>query len=144
MDFDINAVMDAVRAGCMPVEVASTAGRKTFIVPGFGPNPTQTVEIDMEAGHPHPSRKIGRVTVFDAASFNQVLKDNADAGNIAIYMDRHPEKPSVVAVLNGNGTTGPGWGDFRVEISFRPTPQWTKWKERDGKLFTQVAFGGIP
>lgn len=140
MDFDINAVMDAVRAGCMPVEVASTAGRKTFIVPGFGPNPTQTVEIDMEAGHPHPSRKSGKVTVFDAASFNQVLKDNADAGNIAIYMDRHPDHPKVVAVLNGNGTAGPGWGDFRAEIEFRPTAQWVKWKALDGKLMQQVPF----
>jgi len=140
MDFNVEALIEAVRSGMVPFEVASTASRKTFIVPGFGPHASHTVEIDMEAGHPQPSRKSGAVTVFDAASFNQVLADNADAGSIAIYMDRHPEKPRVVAVMNGNGKGGPGWGDFRVEIAFRKTVQWSKWSALDGKLMQQVAF----
>ena len=87
-----------------------------------------------------PNRKAGSVTVFDAASFNQVIKDNSDAGDIAIYLDRDPNRPAIEAVLNGHGRTGPGWGDLRVKIEFRHTPQWTKWKAIDGKLLDQTSF----
>jgi uncharacterized protein YfdQ (DUF2303 family) len=136
----VKAIIEQARAGVAPIEVRSTLSKKTLVIPGHGEHAAQVIEVDCEAGAERPYRKRGKVTVFDAASFNMVLKDNADAGDIAIYIDRHPEKPAVVAVLNGNGVAGPGWGDFRAEIQFRPTPQWMKWKAMDGKLVQQVQF----
>ena len=134
---NMQAVIDAARGGQAPVKLYETPGRALVYVPtGEGVFHSH----DMEAGLPAPVRKRGRVVVFDAASFNQVLADNADAGDISVYFDRNPEKPSVVAILNGHGKSGPGWGDFRVEIAFRPTPQWAKWKGNDGKMLPQVAF----
>lgn len=142
MDIDnIATLIEAIRAGTAPIKEIDYPGRKVILLPGHDQFEARTVEIDAETGLPTPLRKRGRVVVFDAASFNMVLKDNADAGNIAIYIDRNPEKPAVVAVLNGNGVTGPGWGDFRCEIQFRPTPQWVKWRALDGKLLEQVPFG---
>jgi uncharacterized protein YfdQ (DUF2303 family) len=78
--------------------------------------------------------------VFDAASLNMTIADNSDAGNIAIYVNRDPNKPTVVAVLNGHGKGGAGWGDFRAEIAFRFTPQWAKWRGIDGKMMGQADF----
>lgn len=34
----------------------------------------------------------------------------------------------------------PRWGDFRAEIVFRFTGQWTKWKAIDGRMLSQVEF----
>jgi uncharacterized protein YfdQ (DUF2303 family) len=135
-DNDMKAVIDAAREGAAQQVLDATAG--VIFLPSA--NDGHGLTVDLQEYQPKPRRKSGRVTVFDAASFNQVLQDNGDAGNIAIYFDRNPEKPSVVAVLNGNGAAGPGWGDFRANIEFRPTPQWTKWKARDGKMLAQVDF----
>jgi uncharacterized protein YfdQ (DUF2303 family) len=142
MEIDnIATLIHEIRAGAEQTQIIDYPERKVIFVPGHGAHPAMTLEVDAETGLPAPVRKRGTVKVFDAASFNQVLKDNADTGvDCAIYMDRHPERPRVVAVMNGNGKHGPGWGDHRCEIEFRPTPQWTKWRALDGKLLQQVAF----
>jgi uncharacterized protein YfdQ (DUF2303 family) len=141
MDMDnMQAVIDTARQGAAPTLLAEEGTKQWWLIPGIGGIPSRAEKIDVEDAKGIPSRKRGTVTVFDAASFNQILADNADAGNIAIYFDRNPEKPAVVAVLNGNGPAGAGWSDFRAEISFRQTPQWKKWKEIDGKLMPQAAF----
>lgn len=137
---NIGTLIREIRAGAEPGVIHETPGRKTVLIPGHGDKSATQVNIDTEAGEMKPLRKRGKVTVFDAASFNQVLKDNADAGNIAIYFDRNPESPGVVAVMNGHGPAGPGWGDFRAEIVFRQTPQWKKWTKLDGHMMQQVPF----
>lgn len=140
-DTDLQAVIDAARAGQQPAELFRTGGLAHIFVPRGGENGANKIgSIPLEQGAATPFRKRGTMTVFDAASFNQVLADNADAGNISIYIDRTPERPSVVAVLNGHGPKGAGWGDFRVAIGFRATPQWEKWKRIDGKLLDQAEF----
>lgn len=138
MDNPLQAVIDAVRAG-VPSETLADVGTKRHTVVHSAGHSNVHV-IDLQDGLAKPVRKSGKVTVFDAASFNQVIADNSDAGNIAIYLDRNPNRPSVVAVLNGNGKAGPGWADFRLNIEFRPTPQWVKWRNLDGKLMPQVEF----
>lgn len=143
MDIDnIQAVIDAAREGSKPTLLSETVGVAHWFVPGHGERPSQITRVDLEAGADAPLRSKGLVTVFDAASFNQVIRDNTDTEtmNTTIYFDRNPTKPSVVAVMNGNGTEGPGWGDFRVQIVFRETPQWTKWKHHDGHMLPQVLF----
>lgn len=137
---NMQPVIDAARQGAVPTKLHEGDGVAHWLVPGVGAMPSNVHRVEYWKDVGTPRRKSGIVRVFDAASFNQILADNADAGNIAIYFDRNPEKPSVVAVLNGHGKTGPGWGDFRAEIQFRPTPQWVKWKAIDGRMMGQVAF----
>ncbi len=139
-DNDMQAVIEAAREGVPFQTIDETPAIRTILVPGHGDHKSEVKTIDREVGLPAPLRKRGTVVVFDAASFNQVLADNSDAGNIAIYFDRNPDKPSVVAVMNGNGKTGAGWSDYRAKIEFRPTPQWVKWKKLDGHMLPQVAF----
>jgi uncharacterized protein YfdQ (DUF2303 family) len=136
----MQAVIDAARQGAAPSKLTEVGTKQWWLVPGIAGHPSAVQLIDTEKAADKPSRKRGTVVCFDAASFNQVLADNADAGNIAIYIDRNPDKPSVVALLNGHGKAGPGWGDFRVSIEFRATPQWTKWKGIDGKMLPQAEF----
>ena len=129
---DMQAVIDAVRAGADLVTVPTTTDAILA--------PTVQEVHDLEHFHPKPRRKHGAVNVFDPASFNMVVNDNGDAGDVTIYVDRNPLFPSIVAVMNGHGKNGPGWGDFQVHLVFRQTPQWKRWKEIDGKLLPQVAF----
>ena len=137
---NLQAVIDVARSGVNPTTVAESNAKKHILIHGHGAHPSRVEILDMEVGLLAPLRKRGMVVVFDAASFNQVIADNKDAGNIAIYFDRNPERPSVVGVLNGNGKDGPGWGDFCVSIQFRPTPQWVRWKKIDGQLLPQAEF----
>ena len=137
---NVAAVIAAARESIPPVKLHTTAGKELyFAVHGAGGS-GEFYAHNTEAGASVPLRKRGLVTVFDAASFNMVLADNADAGNIVIYIDRNPIKPAVVAVMNGHGKAGAGWGDFRASIEFRPTPQWEKWRSIDGKMMSQAAF----
>lgn len=133
---DMQAVIDAARQGAAQQVLDKTAG-VVFLPSAEG---GMGKVLDLQEYQTRPRRKSGFVRCFDAASFNLVLRDNADAGDIAIYFDRNPLKPSVIAVLNGNGPQGPGWSDFRVAIEFRPTPQWVKWNALNGKLLPQVDF----
>jgi uncharacterized protein YfdQ (DUF2303 family) len=127
---DMQAVIDAARDGVKPFEVAP--GALFFTKDGL--------VVDLEKHSVTPHRKRGMTTVFDAASFNMVLADNADAGNTVIYLDRDLTTPRIVAVMNDHGKSGAGWRDFRAEIAFRQTPQWAKWRGIDGKMFSQKEF----
>lgn len=130
---NMQAVINAAREGVAPEAISDGL----IFIPGVNGNGSSLVSL--ERYEPQPLRKRGTVTVFDAASFNQVIKDNPGP-NIAIYLDRNPNAPVIEAVLNGNGPAGAGWGDHRAKIEFRPTPQWAKWKAIDGKLMDQTSF----
>jgi uncharacterized protein YfdQ (DUF2303 family) len=136
MDVDnMQAVIDAARTGYELVTLASDPNYKIIYTPTHG---VQTVSL--EKHNATPARKTGAVVVFEAESLNRMLADNAIAGATTIYVNPDAEKPAIVAVVNGNGSAGPGFGDFRISIGFRPTPQWTKWKSIDGKLLPQSDF----
>lgn len=139
-DSNMQAVIDAARAAGKTELLFESDRDRLYFVPGFGGHGSRIESVNLELGSDVPFRKRGTVTVFDAASLNMVLADNNDSGNIAIYIDRNPTKPAVVAVLNGHGKDGAGWGDFRAQIEFRKTPQWEKWTGIDGKLLPQATF----
>lgn len=135
---NLQAVIDAARAGQTPVRLLDVGKIAHFSVPSKdGP---VLKAISLESGLAAPVRKRGTIEVFDAASFNAILDANTDAGNIVVYVDRDADNPAIIAVMNGHGASGAGWGDFRVSIFFRFTPQWKKWKAIDGKMLIQAEF----
>jgi len=140
MDFDITKMIDVVRSGADHVDLHETQGRKTLLVHGFGQHDSKLLDVNLEAGAEKPLRKRGEVVVFDPDSFNRVIAANRDAGDATIYVDPKADDPRVVGVLNGNGTGGAGWGDLRISLAFRKTPQWEKWQKIDGKLLSQEEF----
>jgi uncharacterized protein YfdQ (DUF2303 family) len=137
MDVDnMQAVINAARLGQAPV-VLKTADHFQMV---SAPNGVSLLTLDLEKYNAAPARKRGVVTVFDAASMNELLTANAISGATTVYINPDAEKPAIVAVINGNGAAGPGHADFRASIGFRPTPQWVKWRAIDGKLLPQEAF----
>lgn len=134
---NMQAVIDAARLGQNPVHLETVGNKAHYSVPS--PQGTVIKTIDLEDGLAAPLRKRGHVKVFDAASFNAILNAN-EGGDATIYINRDADDPAIVAVLNGNGERGPGWGDFRSEIVFRFMSQWQKWKAIDGKMLGQVEF----
>src|ERR1700722_1867806 len=133
---NMQAVIDAARAGQAPV-VLKTADHFEVI---SSPEGVGIHIWELEKYNSAPFRKKGTVTVFDAASLNRLMVDNAGAGHITVYINPDADKPAIIAVLNGGGPDGPGWGDFRALIGFRETPQWAKWKAIDGRLLPQAQF----
>jgi uncharacterized protein YfdQ (DUF2303 family) len=133
---NVQAIIETARRGADWEIVRLDAESSVVFVPKLGDGDFRSLEQYL----PFPKRKSGAVTVFDAASFNIVVADNADAGSPSIYIDRDPISPGVVAVLNGHGKSGPGWSDLRVNLEFRKTPQWVRWNEIDGKMLPQVTF----
>lgn len=139
---NMQAVIDAARQGAAPAVVHEGNGRKMIVIPGIGDKPGRLETVNTEELGAHPLRKRGTVQVFDAASLNTIMAENADHA-ITVYVDRNPTEPAVVAVLNGHGAKGPGWGDFRASINFRATPQWLKWAGIDGRLMSQQDFANF-
>jgi len=136
MDVDnIQAVIDAAREGVHLVTLDESSHHKVVYSSKHG---LQTV--DLAPYQAHPAHKSGHVKVFDAVSFSTFLEENAVPDRTTIYIDRDPQKPAVVAVIDGNGKGGPGYGRFRASIAFRPMPQWVKWCAIDGKFMPQETF----
>jgi uncharacterized protein YfdQ (DUF2303 family) len=137
MEENAQAIIEAARLSDKAQPIATVGAVQHWLIPNQ--QGAQVQKISLEAGLLAPMRKRGTVTVFDATSFNSVLAVNHMDG-IAIYVDRDADNPKIVAVLNGNGEAGPGWGDFRAEIAFRFTPQWKKWRHIDGTMMPQTDF----
>lgn len=84
-----------------------------------------------------PRRKNGTVQLTQAASLVQYVNEHKDA-SVHLYASwRHK---TVVAVLNDHQEGAPGWGDHRAVLTLTTTPEWDKWREKDGVLAGQVAF----
>lgn len=138
MEENTQAIIDAARLGVEPKKLDTVGAVQHYGMPTI--NGVQMATVNLEKGLPAPLRPRGTVQVFDAVSFNELLAANDAAGDTTIYINRDATAPAIVAVLNGNGAGGPGWGDFRAEIVFRFTPQWKKWTAIDGKMMGQTAF----
>lgn len=139
-DMNIKDIVETARQG-VPAQVLAQEGpfQVVYLPHGAGGH-GEVKTVDVEKMQHEPFRKRGAVAVFDAASFSRILVDNEDAGDITVYVDRNPDKPAIVGVLNGHGIGGPGWSDFRVHMVFRETPQWVKWRKIDGQMLDQAAF----
>ena len=136
MEIDnIQAVIDTAQRALPAQVLDSTPHQKIVYTSDHG-----VQAIDLTKTQPAPFRKTGTVTVFEAESLNKLLVDNAVPGATTVYINPDAAKPAIVAVINGNGAAGPGFGDFRVSIGFRETPQWAKWKGIDGRLLPQADF----
>lgn len=135
---NMQAVIDAARQGQAPVMVANVGCIANYAIQTH--RGTEIVTVSLENGLRAPLRKRGTIEVFGAASFNDILEANKDAGPATIYINRDAADPAIVAVLNGHSRTGPGWGDFRAKITLRFTPQWKKWLAIDGNMLPQVDF----
>lgn len=135
---NLQAVIDAARDGQKPEGVVSMPGYVAMV----HRKDQAVTHVDFSAHMATPPRKRGTVKVFDILSLNTIMAANT-GGDIAVYIDPSATDPAIVAVLNGNGPSGPGHGDFRVSVVFRETVQWAKWKAIDGHYKGQEEFANF-
>ncbi|WP_159622701.1 DUF2303 family protein [Ruania rhizosphaerae] len=93
--------------------------------------------LDLSAHTSLPRRKKGRPVVRDAASFTAYVNRHTTAGT-EIYADA--TSTEVVAILDGNGDTAPGWGDHRVSLGLVQPPAWKAWNRLSGQMVDQQTF----
>src|ERR1700728_3738856 len=103
MEENTQAIIEAARLSDKAQPIATVGALQHWLIPTT--NGGQVQKVSLEAGLPAPLRKRGVVQVFDATSFNAVLAENHQDG-IAIYVNRDANAPAIVAVINGNGSTG--------------------------------------
>lgn len=83
-------------------------------------------QVNLERYAPRPHRPGGTVTVLTAEAFLTALQHRAhEADTVAVYGD--PDSCQLVAVLNDDYDGRGGWRDHRIELTLKPTPEWTHW-----------------
>lgn len=94
---------------------------------------------DLEPLLRNPMRRVGVVSVYDAASFIAVVKDQATAGT-RLYRTVTP--PRFVAVFNDHDHAGesPGWGDHRAVYTCPLSPEWSAWTTSNKRAMAQADF----
>lgn len=99
------------------------------------------VVFDPEGVADTPNRPIGEISVYDAVSFIQAVKQRALPGvDPVVYADE--TTMSLVAVLNDDAADKAGWRDNRVKLVLRDSPEWTRWKSNEGTT-DQVTFANF-
>lgn len=129
---------ELVRIGQLTSEVREINGVPMVVVP----NDCQVVNL---AGYKFseyaatPHRKKATVSVLDAASFLEYYTLFSDE-NSRVFADE--TKSQVLAILDyhGAGEGGPRWGQHRLRLDLRKSPEWLTWTGHNGqaKKFTQV------
>lgn len=137
---NLQSVIDAAVASAAPTTLHTNDQAIIAYVPRGHNGHGEVVTIDLTPYRATPARKQGTITVYDPDSFLRVLEDNKDAGERVIFVDESPDRPGIMAILNSPGPSGPGYGDFKLKLEFRPTVQWRKWLAIDGKMMPQSDF----
>lgn len=79
-----------------------------------------------------PHRKKGTVSVLDAASFIEYYTLFCDV-NSRVFADETTSKVLAVLDYHGAGDGGPRWGQHRVNLTLRKSPEWMRWMGRNGQ-----------
>jgi len=96
-------------------------------------------QIDTHDLLERPARKTGEVSLTDADSFVAYVNQHAEGVGTLIVAD--VRAPKLTAVLNWHGAgDDAGWGDHRVGLEFRHTPEWDHWFSMNGRLVSQTEF----
>jgi uncharacterized protein YfdQ (DUF2303 family) len=112
----------------------------------------QLALVNSEAWYGVPLRSRGRILVHDADSFVEAVRQrqlpypvqderlvaSSSQTTATLYVDDTANR--LVAVLNDDFLTGPGWRDYRVELELRLTPEWKHWTKTSGGMMTQEEF----
>ncbi len=141
---NVEAIIQAAREHATPVTVDPTKAQLTaFVVPAGAT--LQTV-MPRDEFLEQPRRLKGSVVVEDVASFKAYVHRFYDEGATTAWVNMDQAK--VVAVLNdgwcveAEGIDGlvAGWRDHRATLQLVKTPEWKRWRERDGKTMDQESF----
>lgn len=124
----------AAEASILPLDAGEHLG--ITLPPGW------TFEtLDTERQLLNPKRARGTILVHDADSFVAAVQHRQlpDIDPV-VYSSEAGSTPSLVAVLDDDRGTLPGWREYAVSLDLRPTPEWRHWVDNDGSMVSQEAF----
>lgn len=104
---------------------------------GVVPETFKVVGVDWSAELLSPRRSRGVISLYDASSFLAALEQRS-TGTPVLYADE--AKLALVGVLDDDHADIPGWRQYRVSLTMRPTSAWATWRSGSDKLFTQEEF----
>lgn len=96
--------------------------------------------VDLEKYGAAPRRKQGSVTLHTAGSLAAYTQTHREAST-ALFADA--DTFTIVAVINGHGHDGPGFGDHRASVTLRKSPEWKRWESHDRAYLNQVDFAEL-
>lgn len=132
---------ELVRIGQMTGEPKQVAGIPFAVIPDDCKLEDLTkFRFNQYAERPH--RAIGTAAVLDAASFIEYYTLFSDE-NSRVFADETTSKVLAVLDYHGAGSEGgPRWGQHRVRLDLRSSPEWSTWINRNGVAhkMTQMEF----
>lgn len=81
----------------------------------------------------NPERKKGTAKVFDSASFCEYYTLFMDV-NSRIFADETNDKILAVLDYHAAGENAPRWGQHRIDLTLRHSPEWTLWTGNSGQV----------
>lgn len=133
----VQAVIDTAQAAAKPTEVGDT-DLLSVVLPRGAEHRVIDVEAYREPYRAHPRRKTGTIKVFEADSFIAYYRKHATDQVSELYADA--VNCTLVAVLDAHGADDAGWGQHRLQLALRKTPEWAHWAGSDRKTLRQVEF----
>lgn len=95
--------------------------------------------VDLERFLDAPRRATGTDRPATVDAFTDHVNRHFDPETSTVWV--HPTTGLITAVLNDHGIGDQiGWRDHRSLLQLQPTPEWTFWLGKSGKLLTQVEF----
>lgn len=140
------AVADIVRKSVEPRVVTIDDGngkREVLLVPdGHGGMHVNSVKELLKSYRDSPERRKGTAELTELASFVEHVNRFKDA-DTAIFADRTPTRPCLLAVLDYHrtGATGaPRFGEHRARYAFPLADEWSAWMAQNSKPMPQDGF----
>lgn len=106
---------------------------RAFVVPdGY------TVQVEDLPHPPDPRRIVGTINLDTHETLADYVNEHDTLGAARLYADLQALR--LTAVINDDNAGVPDWRDHRAVVNLQPTPEWTAWTGRDGKLTDQLDF----
>jgi uncharacterized protein YfdQ (DUF2303 family) len=132
----------------MKPEIATVTGpdgkdkAHLLITSQAGGTSIQSVKAYLDEYRSAPERRKGTAELGELASFIGHVKRFKDSDS-AIFADRDPKRPSLLAVLDyhrAGATSSPRFGEHRARYAFPLADEWTAWTGQAGKALDQASF----
>lgn len=88
-----------------------------------------------------PRRKQLNRTVVDTDSFCRFVTTHRDDPHTTLWVE--PEKLALLAILDDHGPAEARFGEQRITLRWKNTPEWERWAQQSGKFLSQSAFGEL-
>lgn len=138
---EAGVVADLARQVAAGTRVETLDGADLVLVPN-GAGGADVVDLQDYAPGPRASQSRRDVQVFDAQSFITYLVGYADPECTLVTVDE--TRQVLHAVLDATEGRGPvhwpGWKQHTLRLAARRTPEWTAWKQLDGKWLPLADF----